>query len=640
MTMNTKKLFIPITKVDAVNGVVYGVLASETPDRSGETFDYAGSKPHFEKWSGDIHKATDGKSFGNLRAMHGAVAAGKFTEMVFNDDDKQIEVAAKVVDQNELNKVLEGVYTGFSIGGKYEKRWKDGDTTRYIAAPYEGSLVDLPCIPDATFEVVKGTEVELRKFHVPAADGAAATEPTNDEIAAKAQELCKAAGKTDWLSFIDAARSALVKAAPAVDGDLEPKNVMALAVTAVDEPAAKGAGAEEIGADQVWVHKRLPGQQFSKKSDLRDALTKLDADEAARKLAAPATEALKALTTVLDDKDPAGAKKNASDNPDDAGGDGDTPTGKAKAKSGAKSSTADQRTKAKDEADKSKPMKSAVDVIARAKACCAEAVPSFVERRAIIKAAIEFDALTALPDGFIDLPVDVQDLAKSAGEVVAKAANLSSVSSLISLVGDLECFHTRVTSSVADGYYYYSEAMTKIEVSPELIQKISDMTDGLGEVAAQLLDEVLAAMKGDDAQKAVARGTALGDLRKIGARNSTTDKLRLQKAHDLLAEIEPSMCTHDDADKTSEGDLKKMLTAQEDAFTKSIGAIAEVCKDMAERVKRIEAQPVAGRPSSLTVVEKGAGVQLIDEGLHASNDRANRAAFAEMNGDILRLTGR
>ncbi len=144
-TMEKLSVFVPITKVDAVKGIVYGVLAGEVEDRSKEIFDYAGSKPYFEKWSSDISKATDGKSVGNLRAMHGTIAAGKFTDMVFNDSAKQIEVTAKVVDKAELEKVLEGVYTGFSIGGKYVSRKKDGDLHRYVADPYEGSLVDLPC---------------------------------------------------------------------------------------------------------------------------------------------------------------------------------------------------------------------------------------------------------------------------------------------------------------------------------------------------------------------------------------------------------------------------------------------------------------------------------------------------------------
>ena len=148
-------MFIPLCKVDEVSRMVYGRIG-ETPDRAGEVFDYASSKPNFEAWSGQFEKCTDGKSLGNLRAMHGKIAAGKFTKVDFDDEAKTIELAAHVVDDAEWEKVLQGVYTGFSPGGKYAKRWKDGRHTRYTAQPNEVSLVDLPCIPDATFTLVKG----------------------------------------------------------------------------------------------------------------------------------------------------------------------------------------------------------------------------------------------------------------------------------------------------------------------------------------------------------------------------------------------------------------------------------------------------------------------------------------------------
>ena len=70
------KLFIPITKVDAKQRLVYGRVVAEEVDKSDEIFDYATSKPLFQAWSSDFQKATDGKSSGNLRAMHGSTAAG------------------------------------------------------------------------------------------------------------------------------------------------------------------------------------------------------------------------------------------------------------------------------------------------------------------------------------------------------------------------------------------------------------------------------------------------------------------------------------------------------------------------------------------------------------------------------------
>ncbi|HET6379369.1 MAG TPA: hypothetical protein VFG05_13840 [Methylocella sp.] len=154
--MSALRMFIPITKVDAPQRLVYGVATAEKEDRAGEICDYESTKPFYEKWSDEIKRSSGGKSLGNLRAMHGPVAAGKVVAITFNDAAKQIEICAKVVDDAEWSKVQEGVYTGFSQGGTYERRWTDTEgRTRYTAAPNEISLVDLPCLPQATFEMIK-----------------------------------------------------------------------------------------------------------------------------------------------------------------------------------------------------------------------------------------------------------------------------------------------------------------------------------------------------------------------------------------------------------------------------------------------------------------------------------------------------
>ena len=184
--MSALQMFIPITKVDKPRRLVYGVATAEAEDRAGEICDYATTKSFYKKWSEEIAESTAGKSFGNLRAMHGLVAAGKVTAITFNDEKKQIEICAKVVDDAEWAKVVEGVYTGFSQGGSYERRWTDDDgKTRYTAAPNEISLVDLPCLPEATFEMIKadGT-TESRRFG------------RNDHAA----RLMRIAEELDWLS--------------------------------------------------------------------------------------------------------------------------------------------------------------------------------------------------------------------------------------------------------------------------------------------------------------------------------------------------------------------------------------------------------------------------------------------------------
>jgi len=158
-------IFFPLVKVDAVKKEVWGVVTAETPDRDNEVCDYESTVPHYKALVEEMSKATDGKNIFPLRVMHGLVAAGKGISIDFRDEQKQIYMGFKVVDDNEWKKVEEGVYTGFSQGGKYIKRWKDGDLTRYTAKPVECSLVDIPCLPDAHFDYIKldGT-VEVRKF--------------------------------------------------------------------------------------------------------------------------------------------------------------------------------------------------------------------------------------------------------------------------------------------------------------------------------------------------------------------------------------------------------------------------------------------------------------------------------------------
>jgi hypothetical protein len=217
------RIFAQITKVDEENRMVFGRAVQETVDRTGEIFDYDTSKPYFEEWSKTVFEDSNGKSLGNIRSMHGKVAAGKVVKIDFNDAEKAIDIGAKVIDDNEWEKVLEGVHTGFSIGGGYVKKWDDPEikvgsdaAVRYTANPSEISLVDRPCVPTAKF------------FDVQKADGSVVqkefkSQLTDDVVEAKAKELAKADGLDDpeimdsgtnepaWKAFIEPAKDALLK---------------------------------------------------------------------------------------------------------------------------------------------------------------------------------------------------------------------------------------------------------------------------------------------------------------------------------------------------------------------------------------------------------------------------------------------
>ncbi len=150
--------FVPLQKVIEARREVWGVAAIEQPDLSGEIMDYAKSKPHFWAWSKRVQKASRGKSYGNVRDSHTSKAVGKVVKLLFDDAAKAVRVGVKVLDGEAWQKVVEGVFTGFSIGGRYGERWPDPLDKRYVryeAIPNEISLVDLPCIPGATFEMIK-----------------------------------------------------------------------------------------------------------------------------------------------------------------------------------------------------------------------------------------------------------------------------------------------------------------------------------------------------------------------------------------------------------------------------------------------------------------------------------------------------
>ncbi len=161
------QLVIPLTKIDHERRMVIGIAALEQADLTKEIMDYETAKPAFESWSKSFVDATGGLSKGNLRVMHTKNVAGRLDQIAFNDEAKQIEVCAKITDENEWNKVLDGNYTGFSVGGGYAKKWADGDLTRYTPRVAELSLVDSPCMPGARFaELLKADgmteQLELR----------------------------------------------------------------------------------------------------------------------------------------------------------------------------------------------------------------------------------------------------------------------------------------------------------------------------------------------------------------------------------------------------------------------------------------------------------------------------------------------
>lgn len=163
------KIDIPLMKIDEEQRLVIGRATQEVVDKSGEVMDYELSKPNFIAWSSDFAKRTNGKSYGNLRQQHDShKAIGKLVKPPsFNDDDKAIDICAKVVDDTAWELVKSGVLNAFSIGGSYGKQWfDDNDNYHYEAVPSEISLVDNPCCPTAVIEFFKTDgSIEYKKIN-------------------------------------------------------------------------------------------------------------------------------------------------------------------------------------------------------------------------------------------------------------------------------------------------------------------------------------------------------------------------------------------------------------------------------------------------------------------------------------------
>jgi hypothetical protein len=199
--------FVQLTKYNVEDGTFEGVMASSSPDQSNEVLDWRSSKPHFQRWFGQSLTRTKGQSLGNVREMHQPIAAGKLTRVKWDDDNERVYVWGKVVNPTTKLKMAEGVLTGLSIGGDYGKKWPDTahpTLTRYEAKPYEVSLVDNPCNPDAVLTLSSDGTEKMVKFVTAAEELEVATdedEPLEKQgrpDSAGAYAYAPGPNKSDW----------------------------------------------------------------------------------------------------------------------------------------------------------------------------------------------------------------------------------------------------------------------------------------------------------------------------------------------------------------------------------------------------------------------------------------------------------
>lgn len=138
--MDKVTFYAPIEKADEEQRMVYGYASTEALDSQGEVVKkeaLSSAIDDYMKWA-------------NIREMHQPSAVGKTKQA--NLDEKGMYIAAKIVDEEAWKKVKEGVYNGFSIGGRI-KTMKGNEIVDLSLS--EISLVDRPANPECKIDVFK-----------------------------------------------------------------------------------------------------------------------------------------------------------------------------------------------------------------------------------------------------------------------------------------------------------------------------------------------------------------------------------------------------------------------------------------------------------------------------------------------------
>jgi HK97 family phage prohead protease len=163
------RFYWPIAKFDTEQRMVWGYASTEASDEQGETVT-----------RGALAAALDDyMRFANIREMHQPSAVGIAKEAEL--DDKGLYLGAKIVDGDAWAKIVEGVYKGFSIGGRVTARDPADRTVITGLSLTEISVVDRPANPEAVFDCWKrrtGPGIpdspQFASGHCPACGGLAA----------------------------------------------------------------------------------------------------------------------------------------------------------------------------------------------------------------------------------------------------------------------------------------------------------------------------------------------------------------------------------------------------------------------------------------------------------------------------------
>ncbi len=529
------RFYCPIAKVDAAQRMVWGYASTEAVDDQGEIVSRAAMSDALD----------DYLQFANIREMHQPSAVGVAKEATM--DGTGLYLGAKIIDEAAWQKVVEGVYKGFSIGGRVTAR--DPANRKNITGLRltEISVVDRPANPEAVFDCWK-----LSEGGPLMPDG---SEPFNAPLQI-------------WACG-DAAHRHIAKA------------------EAVDCITKRGAGVA------------------------REVVEKLSEEAAAD---APLDAAIVAGKAALALAEEALAKAG------DAPGDGDKPYGDVEyADSGLQSDG-----KKRYPIDTEKHIRAAWSYINKPK----NAKKYSAEDAAKVKAKI----VSAWKEK-IDKDGPPSADAEKAAQPDTLQKHLYDVGQVAQVILDLDWLKDALEiEAVMEGDDSEQPAKLQAIISElcaflialateEAAEIIADEEDpGYGAPASVVANAALAGelrkiVGSEKLDRWLAKGApAIDDapdpieteLRKAGARNSRSDKARIQKMHDLTGELGADCNPDNVAEAAATGDLAK-LEGQNADLTKMVGDLSGAVERMARRVEDIAKTPLPPltmRTDGLTVITK------------------------------------
>ena len=646
------RFFAPIRKVDGEQRMVFGYASTQAEDAEGETI-------LISALAGALD---DYMQFANIREMHQLSAVGVAKDAAI--DDKGLYIGAKIVDDAAWNKLVEGDYKGFSVGGRALAR--DPGNRKIITEMKlsEISLVDRPCNPEAVFDCWKAADfsgdTDLPENTAAAADALIADFIAGREIK---MDVTKAGNAPD--TPVDGTNATVPK-----DGVVEPgasgETTVGKPVDGKHPPVTNGEvpKAPDAPSGEATVEKPVDGKRPTEivpdgdgdevqivnpdgeKVEIDHEIDKIDAageDDPVVKRKFNAKERREAAKSGAAMKDGSYPIEDADDLENAI-----RAIGRAKDRN-AVIRHIKRRAKALDLESKLPPwlggpkdekkaeMAEPVQVWscgdpAHQHIAKAEAAVCIRDREALAKAA---EAVKPAAEAVAALASAVGGALAKAGksaEEIAKAQTGTLRKGLYTL-SDLASMVLQLRSMVCSVDY---EETSERDADSQLPQLMRDALKALVDAFRAMSDE-----ETEELMESVATNTAepntaasflymaahIGDLAKAGARHSKADRAQIQAAHDILKGLGAECTPEDDdaADKVAKAlgerdatisELKKALD-QVTPLAKAVTTLGETIDELrkttdaqAEEIRVLKAQPMPPKTAAnlFAIAKEGDGV--------------------------------